>query len=380
MPYEIVLEAPPAGYTMHHSSGIEGTPALVAVREFKSSEDGELFLSRLEGFPSQWIAQIPSSSGVTPSTIDHLLAIIHRDLRVTLYVNECTVHATVLLNRRVEAGEVIYENDVVDIDALNFEGVVFPKDAAILCVFSAGWRKGMFFDFTALEPGAPERDYDVEQLLGSFMAYVRSQRVFHLNEADWTYLIEWQWFPFVTLPKSLKSKIIAFARDRQDLDRLVPELAEAAKELLPRMLERWSESSVFEPHLQLLRHAAQKFDESDFVSCTAILYPRIEGLLRTAHEAIGAKKNATQKALSNTGVTAGGKDHHPFSWLLPDMFRRYLDDAYFANFEPGKPAKLSRNSIGHGVASADEFNQKAAAIGFFILDQLFYFMPTRRAR
>jgi hypothetical protein len=364
---------------MHHSSGVEGTPALIAVREFTSSEDGELFLSRLEGFPAQLVSMLPSEARIFPSIVDHLIAIIRRDLRTTVYVNECGMQARVLLGRRVEKGEVIYENDVIDIDSVVFEGVEFPKDAAVLCIFSSGWRKGMFFDFTPLNPDAPTRDYDIEKLLGSYMAYLKSQQVFSLDDSDWSYLIESQWFPFATLAKPLRAKVIAFAKGRQNLDRLLSELSENVKQLLPRMLERWAESPVFQPHLDLLRHAAQEFEEGDFISCTAILYPRIEGLLRTAHETIGAKDRATQKALSETAVTARGAKYHPFSWLLPEMFRRYLEEAYFANFEPGKPAKLSRNSLGHGIASVEEFNQKGASIGFFILDQLIYFMPVATA-
>ena len=379
MPFEITLDAPPAGYAMHHSSGVEGTPTLIAVREFTSSEDGELFLSRLDGFPSQLIAKLPPEANVFPSAIDHLIAVVRRDLRTTVFVNECAVHAKVLLGRRIEQGEIIYEDDVIDIDAVIFEGVEFPKDAAVLCVFSAGWRKGLFFDFTPLDPDARERDYDIEKLLGSYMAYLKSQQVFSLDESDWSYLVESQWFPFVTLAKPLKGKVIAFAKGRENLDRLVPELAENVKQLIPRMLERWSESSIFRPHLELLRHAAQEFEEGDFVSCTAIIYPRIEGLLRTAHEVVGAKERATQKALSKTAVTVRGVEAHYFSWLLPEMFRRYLEEAYFANFEPGRPAKLSRNSLGHGVTSAEEFNQKGASIGLLVLDQLFYFMPVSTA-
>jgi len=54
-----------------------------------------------------------------------------------VYVNECAVEAKVLLGRRIEKGEVIYEDDVIDIDSLFFQGVEFPKDAAFLCVFFA---------------------------------------------------------------------------------------------------------------------------------------------------------------------------------------------------------------------------------------------------
>src|SRR5208337_4431367 len=50
MPYQVKLDFTPAGYALE--SATPGERADVAVREFTSSEDGELFISRLEGFPS----------------------------------------------------------------------------------------------------------------------------------------------------------------------------------------------------------------------------------------------------------------------------------------------------------------------------------------
>ena len=60
------------------------------------------------------------------------------------------------------------------------------------------------------------------------------------------------------------------------------------------------------------------------------------------------------------------------------MFRKYMEQAYFASFEPGVTPVLSRNSVGHGVASAADFNEKGACLGLLILDQLFYFLPSMR--
>ena len=179
MPYKILLSQTPAGIAMETSSGVEGEPGRVAVREFTSSEDGELFISRLEGLPSQWLAMIRSHA--PPSTIDHLVAIIRRDRSATLWVNECAVMLRMRAARSVQAGEAVYENDLVDVDALTFEGVEFPKDAGFLCVFSAGWRKGLFFDFGPILPEPVPLEYDVSKTLGSCMAYLWSQRVFSLD-------------------------------------------------------------------------------------------------------------------------------------------------------------------------------------------------------
>ncbi len=63
---------------------------------------------------------------------------------MSVYVNECNVHVRARLSRPVEAGEGIFQHDLVDMDALVFEGVHVPSDAGVLYLFSAGWRKGLF--------------------------------------------------------------------------------------------------------------------------------------------------------------------------------------------------------------------------------------------
>jgi hypothetical protein len=160
---------------------------------------------------------------------------------------------------------------------------------------------------------------------------------------------------------------------------LLPKIHDAIVNLLPQMLARWSNNQLFKPHIDLLSHAAEEFREGDYVSAVAIMYPRIEGLLRSVHQSLGVEERATQRALTGRLIEARKGDSHGFSWLLPEMFQKYLDEAYFAHFEPGKPARMSRNSVGHGVADAADFNQKAACIGFLVLDQLFYFLPNQAA-
>jgi len=376
MPYELILDAPPAGYAMHNASGVEGNLAVIAVREFTSSEDGELFISRLEGIPAQLIAKLPATAGIFPSSIDHLIAVIRPDLRTTVYINECQIMMRARMGRRIEAGEAVFEHDIVDIDAIEFQGAELPEDAGVLFVFSVGWRKGMFFDFTALGPNQPKRDYDIGKLLGSYYAYLKSQRVFSLDKSDWQFLIERGWFPLVSLSSALKAKVVAFTKARDDLDRLLPEAAVEVRQKLPTIIARWGESKLFEPHMSLLRHAADEYAEEDYVSATAIVYPRIEGLLRTLHEAMGIAEKASQDVLTAAAVEARAGEFHRYSWLLPELFRRYMKEVYFASFEPGKSATLSRNSVGHGVASAKDFNMKGATLGLLILGQLFYFLPS----
>src|ERR1051325_35529 len=240
MPVEFTFELPPAGYMMTNAA--PGDMTWIAVREFTSSEDGDLFISRLEGVPAQVIGRIPPELGVRASTVDHMLLLIRPDLRATVYVNECGIKLLARFGRRIEAGETVYDNDIIDIDSLMFDDIDIPDDAAILTILSAGWGKGMFFDFGPLGPGTPKRNYDLAKLLGSYMAYLKNQALFRLDAGDWDFLISRLWFPFVTLTAKLKSKLVAYAKSRDDLDRLLPEVVAEVKTLIPHMLQRWPES------------------------------------------------------------------------------------------------------------------------------------------
>jgi hypothetical protein len=379
MPYDIRFAKAPAGYAMENSAAGEERLVKIAVREFTSSEDGELFMSRLEGVPSEVLGMLPVTPPILPSAIDHLIAVIAPDLSARVYVNECNVFINARSNRSFKAGEPVREDDIVDVKELRFEGVDFRADCGVLCVFSVGWRKGFFFDLTPLGPDAPRREYDIQRLLGSYYSYVAHQKMFRLDDDAWNRLVEQQWFPFISLPKQMIRSIATFARAGDSIDGLLPEIANQVRELAPRMVERWSQHAVWAPHIELLRHAVSEFLEGDVVSATAILYPRIEGVLRSIHEGLGIVATPSQKVLSAAAVQSSSDPSHPHSWLLPERFRWYLEEAYFANFQPGQPAKVSRNSVGHGVASAANFNLKAACVGLLVVDQLYWLLPPESA-
>jgi hypothetical protein len=65
--------------------------------------------------------------------------------------------------------------------------------------------------------------------------------------------------------------------------------------------------------------------------------------------------------------------HRDKCLFLPRKFCDYLENVYFANFEPTDPTPdISRHTVGHGVAEASAFGQKAAAIAILVTHQLFY--------
>ena len=78
MPFNVTLKELPAGYALENASGVEESPARIVFREFTSSEDGELVISRLDGWRTTIFSLIPVESGLRVSEIDHLLAVVRQ--------------------------------------------------------------------------------------------------------------------------------------------------------------------------------------------------------------------------------------------------------------------------------------------------------------
>jgi len=374
MPHEIIFKDLPAGYSL--SSGRAGEQVSVAIREFTSSEDGDSFITRLEGIPSEIIRMLPPESKIQSSVVDHMLAIIRRDKTATIYVNEIVFLVEVLNKRRdIEAGQAVYTDDIADLRKLIFKDITVPSDAGVLFLFSEGWRKGLYYDFKPLVGENPEdRDYDLEMICGQFYAYLGFQHLFKISEDEWNRLIAQQWFPFISLKKRLIQEIVNHARNDWDIDVLTERISNELTELIPALLNKWGKNKLLEPHFALFKQATERYLEKDYISTTAILYPRIEGLMRTYHLASNQFGRPTQKNLVASVVDAKAVERHGHSLLLPNNFRRYLEEVYFANFDPNDPKVLSRHTVSHGVAPAENFSLKGAILGLLILDQLSFYI------
>ncbi len=371
MPFEINLGVPPAGCLL------EGAPAgeqvTIGVREFTSTEDGQDFIQRLEGLTSSLLQRSPHP--INPSQVDNLLAIYHCDGRATVYVNELELQSSIRLRktRTIKEGDPIMRDDVVDIESLRL-GVDIPDEAGMLFVFSVGWRKGLYYDLGPIgRPDSQPRQYDLAVALGQVYCHVAFQERFSITEGEWESLFETKWFPFAGLRDETISSLIAHIRSGRNPDEKLDDVVDEVRERVLDMLDSWRSRSSFIPHLKFLERAVERFQNGDPISCTCLLFNRIEGILRTHHSSLGTVNHPSQENLSQSAVaTRIGNEK---SLLLPHRFEDYLHDVYFANFDPnGQDIDVSRNSVGHGVASASNFNWKSAVIGILIVHQLFYFV------
>jgi hypothetical protein len=378
MPHEVTFDLLPVGHVAEGCKG--GGMVKICPSAFLSTEDGQTFIHRLEGFPSKLLEKLPNNARVYPSQVDHLLAVIRRDRTATVYVNELGIVLGTMLGRSIQKGEHIFKNDIVDIATMEFEGVSIPNDAGVVLVFSVGWRKGLFYDFSPLRPTEDiRRTVSLSSLFGQCYTHVLFQERFSILESVWEALFKAKWFPFAALRNETLDELLAHARAGWDLGDLTPKIAQEVKDKLPQFIEGWRAHPAFADHLTILEKAAEHFAKTDYLSASGLLFPRIEGLMRSNHTLTGAETTPNkQKNLSASAVRA--RDGRPACLLLPHKFEQYLSDVYFASFQPGeKQIGISRNSVGHGVASADEFNEKAAVLGLLVTQQLLYCFGTPRA-
>jgi len=374
MPHEIQLNEVPAGYAATNVRAGETAP--IICREFSSSEDGNLFISRLEGLPRTLISLLPGASYRVESTVDHMLAIIRADKTATVYLNDLNYSLTARAKSAIQKGDPVTLDNILDVIRVNLNGLQIPANAGLLVVLSAGWRKGLFFDLTPLRPGGSPRLYDVEVALGHYYAYLNFQHLLSMPEPVWDVFTQQGWFPFIHLRQTTLQKMIKSAKAGFSLDEHLDEITTEVKAAVESRLENWRTHPLLAPHYEFIAAAYRKFVDADFMSATAILFPRIEGVLRTHHFADATAPAASQGNLITSTFLHAELPPHGNSLLLPERFRRYLQEVYFAGFDPRNPTGLSRHTVSHGVAPKEVFNRKGVVLAFLILLQIIALLPS----
>ena len=99
-----------------------------------------------------------------PSTIDHIVVIIHPDLSAVAYVNELQISASIKPKRNIAPGEPVYVGDIEEISSINL-GLAVPDDSAVVVFRSNGWRRCLFFDFGPINEPPVLRDYPLDRAL-----------------------------------------------------------------------------------------------------------------------------------------------------------------------------------------------------------------------
>src|SRR5262249_3901821 len=163
-------------------------------------------------------------TSIMPSQIDHFLLILNKKNQATLYCNELIFTPLVRASRSLNAGEHVYEDDLVDFEALELftrdkKKVVIPEDCGVIFMFSIGWRKALYFNFAPLHPESQEKLTETPQGFGRLFGHLFFQEKTKLQEEQWKRLFGWGWFPFVGMTKKELSECAAWSeQDRYPKD------------------------------------------------------------------------------------------------------------------------------------------------------------------
>lgn len=369
MPTTITLPQLPVGFCAESARG----PGNVTVitRNLLVSADGEEFAVLLEEMSRIWLRRLPRPP--RESSIDHILLVFHRDRRMDAYVNELSIRLGVRAKGAVNAGAPVFFESIADTLSLEFEGVRIPPDAGYLVLLSQGWRRGVLYDFSPLGTEAQMRAGSVERELAALWTYLGFHARLSLTDQDWEALLASGWFPFIRLGEARIRRLVHHARACWDLDELLPELLADVRASIPAIRDLAQQQPLFEGHKLILDRAIERFEAEDYVSATGLLYPRIEGLLRSWQKLIDPGKPSAD-ALARSVAADPTETRHPHSLLLPHRFEEYLRRVYFAHFSNEAPEGVGRHTVGHGVAPEDDFGPKSAMLALLTMDQLAFML------
>lgn len=377
MPVTIQLDHHPVGYVLEPALG--GESVHVRSKEFTTSEDGNDFISRLEGVSDCYHAAF-EATGIPRARVESFLGIVTPSKQATVYLNELELVSNVRVKGLgpdgIKAGEPVYMDHIADVEALELfdtEGkpVMVPADCGFSLVLSVGWRKGLFFDYSVFGPHAKPRTDNLPRLFGHLFARLLFQEVYSVTDAQWERLFNWGWFPFVGLKHVDRKSLLSWANyDREPR----PVLEGIARNFVAGLGDRlavWERYEYLKQRMPFLTRARERLEAQDYLSCVNLVYPQIEGVMRSLFVAETTDGSPQQGTMVSNLVENQFAD----SVLLPNRFEAYLKKVYFRAFdERGGSFPLSRHTVSHGVSEVGDYDFLRAAIGFLVLDQLVHYL------
>lgn len=372
MTFDVKLDHLPAGYTLGASR--PGDQVQVQVTGFLSPDDGEILFKYLEGISQAYLAPLPLAARPPEGAIACMVVIIDREKNAKVYINDVRVIADVQAKVDIKAGQVLKTDDVADMTRLRFDGITIPNDAGVAVVFSAGWRKGLFFDYAPLH-GNP-RTFDLGAVLARSLTYLWFRVRLAISESQWEEMFKQSWFPFISLKGATLERMAMHASQVWKIDDLLDEIQPQVDARLGSLRAAASTKTVLLAHQKTLLSAIEAYEKKDWLTCCTLLYPRLEGILRTHLRTASPAGQPTQENLAASVAHDPAGLRHDLSLLLPNKFQEYLRRIYFAHFDPAQPVEhVGRHTVSHGVVSEDRLDRKAASVGMLILDQLTFLLP-----
>ena len=296
------------------------------------------------------------------------------------YVNEIRVVVRAKAQKvsppGIKAGQEVFEDDIADIDGVELldsknNPIDIPPDCGFAALLSCGWRKALYFDFSVLGPNGRPRSEDLRKLFGTMYSRMMFQHLLSIPDGQWQRLIAWGWFPFIGLKGADRKGLIGWATEGRKPDGFLADIAHRFTEDLEARIDLWEKHDYFKDRIEFLSRAKERLDAGDFISAISVLYPQIEGVLRS----LFTDENPNDHAKQDSMVTNLVENKHSLSALLPERFQDYLLKVYFRDFDVATgEIPLSRHTIAHGISNPKDYDFVTVAVGFMVLDQISHFL------
>lgn len=366
----VYLDEVPAGYSMAAFQG-EGV-IQVQYRGISLSSNGKDFIRKVEGFPNK-ILQL-ACEDFHASDIRNFVAIIHADLKVEAYINELEVFGEALVTKSVKESDPVKKSDLYHFDRISFKDVEFPNDCAYIVILSNGWDRILCYDFGPLRDGENTHliDYDVGRFLGAGFSASIFYDIFDLDESEWDKVILSGWFPFSYLGYEQQKNLFNHVKFGWNTDDVEKSIDEQFCNDSDAWLEQIASNEKITQHYDIIERSLKYHINKQYDASIHILYPRIEALLREDFiRANPSKEGRRQDVLSEHIPTSITQHTHSVTRLFPEQFGEYILKCYFKDFSVSSVSDfVSRNTLGHGVATISSFTRKSSLVGFLILDQI----------
>lgn len=352
---------------------------LIATKDFLHAEKEPAFSRFLESINGEILTK--SDNTIKPSQIDNLFVSIDQHNTATVIINELTITMSAFMKKELQKGDSINQDDIAHINQLVISPIRFDSKNRFLFLFNVGWQRGICFDLIprSFEYKGPSEE-EFSHWLAQAFSYLAFKKRF-LDEEIWNYIFENNFFPFIYLNNNLTHSLIELAKEQNNNfdDLYYPLLFKNLENDLPKLRLQWNKNPIIAEEATFIETAIKHYRDKDYISCLSVIYPRIERILRKHQHQYSVKPDLQQTydqtSLSNSVKINFDDSKFPYTPLLTDKFSEYLKSSFFKNFVPGRfDEPANRNTIGHGVASEQYFDQKGSTIAFLILNQLYYYL------
>ena len=318
-------------------------------------------------------------------------ATLANDVLIVIRGQEARIYRTfpLMLNIRpkvaIQPGRAVFQDEILDIEEVRFRDAVYEVDIRdrdkLVWLFRVDWSFGLYFDFSG-QSTIPE----LWKILGECYRAMHFHAVyaFFSDPANPERLIDRGWFPFIQLSTNEFRQLRHGISEPSELDAIEDRIVEAfTTERIDRVTGRWWTNPAFRDKKEIITAGLNAYKENNdekMINCIKNLMSETEGIVQLHfHRNLG--RSPTTRELMEY-VSDRGKEAFPTSGSLafPELFHDYLDTFLFRGFDLADGVELSRHSVAHGVAKAEQYTRTRALQVILSLDQIHHYIMNRTKR